>query len=229
MRRRQKRILTIGLIALSSLAIFSGFFIIVRDLVKSSGTAKKSAAAEYTSAIVRNVLFISSRGIDDPVFEAQRAGIEEIFMKKGIALDEFVLDLALPGGDFERLMADTLELKMSAQPKFDAVIAGDDTSLDFVSSHIDSLFKGIPVVFLGLTRIRHAQEASENPLVTGSVNIHPIGKILDTAILQNPDARYVTAIVDGSISNSGDEEQFYSFALSYPKLMFSTLAPHAVA
>ena len=103
MRRRQKRILTIGLIALSSLAIFSGFFIIVRDLVKSSGTAKKSATAEYnTSAIVRNVLFISSRGIDDPVFEAQRAGIEEIFMKKGIALDEFVLDLALPGGDFER-------------------------------------------------------------------------------------------------------------------------------
>ena len=223
MRRRHKRIVTIGLIVLSSLAIFSGFFIIVRDLVKSSGTVKKSAAAEYTSTIVRNVLFISSRGINDPVFDAQRSGIQEIFMKEGIALDEFVLDMALSGNDFERLMSETLELKLSSQQKFDAVIAGDDTSLDFVSSHIDGLFKDIPVVFLGLTRIRHAQEASENPWMTGSVSIHPIGKILDTAIQQNPDARYVTAIVDGSISNGGDEEQFYSFALSYPKLRFGTI------
>ena len=226
MRRKQKRLLTFGLIVLAAVTVFLGFYLICRSLAAESKKIDFSMDnTEYNPLTGKTVLFVTAREMEDPVFDAQKEGVQEILSEKGIAVDEFVIDTFVEDGDKDGadLLVNVFKFRMEDGPKYDAIITGDDLSLDFVIGNRSELFDGIPVVFMGTTQIRHAQKSAENPLMTGSIEIRPIKETLDVAVMQNPSARYVTAIVDGSPLAYGDKEQFYSFALSYPKYIFTTL------
>ena len=224
MRRRHKRILTVALIVLSSLEISAGFFIVFHGLFKSSKEFEVSRGGDDVPVLGgKSVLYITSRSTDDSVAEEQKSGMMEVFSGEGIDIDSFVMDtFPEPRKNYPNTV-EALKMRMNGRPEYSAVVVGDDASLEFVDSNRDELFRGMPIVFMGLTQIQLGQRAAEKSVMTGSVNRHCIKEILDVAIPQNPGARYVTAIVDGSVSAGGDEEQFYSFGLTYPAFMFSTL------
>ncbi len=226
MRRRQRRIIKIAIFFLSALAILSGFFIIFHDMtvdLRKSSVNSDGFSGFDAAGVSKRVLFLSANRLDSPVFMAQKDGISEVLAKEGVVLDEMLID-SYVGSEFgEELVSQSILCRMEGKPKYDAVLTGDDVSLDFVENHGDELFPGTPVVFLGLTKIKHAQKAAGNPLMTGSVNIRCISEILDIAIPQNPAAHYITAILDGSAIAHGDEKQFYSFRTKYPDYVFGSM------
>lgn len=225
MRRKSKLVFKILAIVFSSLAIFYGFFAAGAVLVSESEATKKNTSVSVDSSLnEKNVLFVSAKGMDDPIFAQQKKGILSVFLSNGIFLDEILLDpYSCDDPVWEEHFVGLHKKRIESHPEYDAVIVGDDVSLSFVEKHQEELFKDIPIVFLGVTNVAHAQRAVENPMITGSLSVHCLEEIINIAILQNPDAKYVTAIVDGTDMDVGEISQFYSLSTLYPDYIFSSI------
>ena len=161
MRRRHKRILTVALIVLSSLEISAGFFIVFHGLFKSSKEFEVSRSGDDVPVHGgKSVLYITSRSTDDSVAEEQKSGMMEVFSGEGIDIDSFVMDtFPEPRKNYPNTV-EALKMRMNGRPEYSAVVVGDDASLEFVDSNRDELFRGMPIVFMGLTQIQLGQRAA---------------------------------------------------------------------
>lgn len=106
---------------------------------------------------------------------------------------------------------------------YDGIIAADDDALHFVMEYRQDLFENVPVVFEGINDEKFAQQASMKSNVTGIVETFPLEETIQMAMNVQPQAKYVVAISDDSISGLGSTKQFLDARAVFPHLAFSLI------
>jgi diguanylate cyclase (GGDEF)-like protein len=172
----------------------------------------------------QKVLLISSYSPNYMTFFNQIDGIKDQFEGRDIQLDiEFM--------DTKRFFTEenienfhkTLSYKIKHSEPYDALIVADDNALNYYEVHAEELFKGIPLVFLGINNVEHAEIAANNPLITGVVESISLLETIEIAYDLIPEAKRVVAIVDATTTGQGDLVTFYESASEFPNLDFETI------
>ena len=172
----------------------------------------------------KRVLFISSYSPSFKTFFQQVGGIKSVFENENVELDiEFM--------DSKRLYTDenignfytSLKYKIENLKSYDAVIVGDDNALNFTVEHQQELFKGVPIVFMGVNNVENAIKASETPYITGAIEASSIWETIEIGSVFNDKAKNVVALTDNTNSGQGDLESYYREADKFESLNFTDL------
>ncbi len=172
----------------------------------------------------RHVLFISSYNENFPSVPEQIKGIKDVFAPLNIHLDiEYMDTKRFDTNESRRLFYELLKYKIDNLKPYDAVIAGDDNALQFVMDYQENLFKGLPMVFLGVNDYERAKRASEDKYITGIVEEIYLKENIELGRKINKNAVRVVAIVDDTLTGRGDREQFYSNREYFKDLIFEEI------
>jgi len=156
------------------------------------------------------VLVINSYHPGFPTFFQQIAGIRSVLDEKNVLLDvEFMDSKRFPGREQRERFLKELSRKLPLSGPYDIVVTSDDNALTFALNHGEELFKGTPVVFLGVNDRTLALAQNDNPLVTGVVEAVSMKDTLALMARLHPDATEIVAIVDDTPSGLGDLKTFY--------------------
>jgi len=170
------------------------------------------------------ILMIVSYHSSFPTYFDQIEGV-----RKGLSEVDYYLDVE--SMDSKRfftpenlsLFEERIRYKLANLPSYDGIITADDNALDFVLSHQDSLFSGIPVVFFGVNDRDKALRQNQNPHVTGVIEAISMGDTLDFILKAHPRVERITAIVDNTVSAQGDLSSFYQESSQREGPVFSDL------
>nr|WP_312578185.1 ABC transporter substrate binding protein [Sedimentibacter sp.] len=178
----------------------------------------------YCAEVNKNVLFISSYDQNFATVPEQIEGIQSVFNLNKINLDLEYMDTKRFDTDenvsnFYQL----IKYKMNNLETYDAVIVGDDSALQFAIDNRDSLFKNLPVIFLGINDINRAKYANEYKNMTGIIEETSIKENIEIAMKFNKNAKRVVAIIDNTLTGVGDREQFYSIKNDFKQLKFDDI------
>lgn len=172
----------------------------------------------------KHVLFISSYGESFLSVPDQIKGIREVFDPLNIQVDvEYMDTKRFDTKESRRLFYDLLQYKMDHLKPYDGVIVGDDNALQFAMDYQEDLFKGLPVVFLGVNDYSRADAADANPYITGIVEEMSLKENIEFGLKINRNAARVVAIVDDTMTGRGDREQFYKNQEYFKQLTFQDI------
>lgn len=96
--------------------------------------------------------------------------------------------------------------------RYDAVIAVDDDALDYVLTHREDGFEGIPVIFANINSWERAQEAAADPYITGIYETFFGVETIEAAMSLYPKANRVVGISDHSLTGEAMSERFLEAA-----------------
>lgn len=121
------------------------------------------------------VLFISSYHPSFPSFDQQVRGLRTALEDTGFNAQKALMDIEFI--DSKRFPKATqipafraaLASKLTALPRYDAIIVGDDNAFSFALAEQNGLFRDVPIVFLAVNNIAKAIDQNNNPQVTGVV------------------------------------------------------------
>ncbi len=82
----------------------------------------------------------------------------------------------------------------------DIILATDDNAVDFLLTHRDTLFPGVPVVFSGLNTAKKEHRVQVEGF-TGLTESVDVKRTLDLIIKLHPDVKQVIAIADATIGS----------------------------
>ncbi|MFA9378704.1 MAG: EAL domain-containing protein [Lachnotalea sp.] len=179
----------------------------------------------YASKIEKkNVLFISSYSESFITVPDQLKGLQSVFDNNNVYLQVEYMDT-------KRFSADenvanfytSLKYKLENGSKYDAIIVGDDTALQFAMDHQEELFSGLPIIFFGINDIERAEKAVSNPYMTGIIEETSLVDNIQIACKFNSNATKVKAIVDDTLAGQGDQKQFEKASESFLDLEFQTI------
>ena len=161
----------------------------------------------------RNVLFVTSYDISFPTVRFQVEGLYSVLDKDSVSIDVEEMDCKrLPTKEniasFERRLA----YKMARLPRYDAVVVADDYAFTLALAQQDSLFAGMPIVFLGVNNERLALKQEENPRMTGVVESLGLAETIRLMKKLFPDSPRAIAISDGTLTGQADSDAFASAA-----------------
>ena len=190
-----------------------------------------ASTAALAEALPRpRLLFISSYHPDFPSFFPQirglRAGLEEAGYKRdNIALDIEFMDtkrfpMAVIGPRFRAALA----LKLAALPRYDIVVVADDNAFDFALDNRDSLFRGIPIVFLGVNDKQKALAQDPSTGVVGVVEERSVGDTLRLIEKLYPDSGWIYVVVDETPTGILNRRQFEAEAKHLTRLKVKILS-----
>ena len=132
----------------------------------------------------KRVLFLSSYHPGFPTFFSQVNGLRKGLAEKGFDEKNLILDIEFL--DAKRF-APALQVPMAATilarkfanfPPYDLVITGDDHAFKLAVARQDDLFRGSPVVFLGVNDAKAGLAQNANPRVTGVVEHYSVMETL---------------------------------------------------
>lgn len=191
-------------------------FILFLGLILPFHLAAINADAEDDS--VQRITFLSSYSLTFPTVTRQVSGVDDALGSSDIVLSyEFMDSKELDNStDIERF-TDYLEYKWERIGKPDALIVGDDNALQLVLSKRNTMFKDIPVVFLGIDDLDSAKKA-HNLNMTGVTETGPIKTNIDLARKIYPSAKRILAVVDDSQSGKGAQYTISQMQQYYPDI-----------
>lgn len=162
----------------------------------------------------KNVLFISSNSPGFISFNDQVKGIKEAIGNRAVLQVEYMDSKTFNSEENETIFYHLLKYKLNNYEKFDAIIIGDDSALEFALQYREELFKDIPLIFLGINNLELANEAIGNELVYG-VGEEP--SIDDTIGFINKihKPKNIIAVTDKPIEYAEEIEQFYILQYKY--------------
>ncbi len=108
------------------------------------------------------------------------------------------------------LLREAYRFKYSNQ-KLDAVICSDDAALDFLLSHRDELFPGVPVVFCGINDFS-GDRISGRTGFTGVVEDFDLKSTIEIALKLHPGTRHIAVVSDSTSTGSVNLERFREVA-----------------
>ena len=160
-------------VALSVLAVLSVVLMLVgvsrlyglyKNLAENDGTMARASLRDKKQ---HSVLFLSSYSQSHFSVPLQWDGISKAFEGTEVLLDTEYMDMKNNADDesqamFEQLLSHKLESHI-----YDVLIVGDDAALNFAEGHRNDLFKGLPVVFLGINDFDHAHKVHDEGWATG--------------------------------------------------------------
>ena len=183
---------------------------------KADPLPEVSPLGESNALIEGRILFISSYSPAFMTFNNQLDGIRSQLREGYVELDiEYMDSKRFYTTENIENFRRSLQYKLENTQPYDVVIVADDNATAFAIENQETLFKGIPIIFLGVNNFDYAVEISRDPMVTGVVESSSIKETIELAQMLIPDARRVVAIVDDTNSGQADLAQFYS---SYNKV-----------
>ena len=171
-----------------------------------------------------NILFLSSYHAGFDTLPDQMEGIRSALSQRNWRFDIEYMDTKRLNTDEQRgVFREHLAHKFSELDRYDLVLVGDDNALQFVMDERESLFSGIPVVFLCINDFDRALQASGDRLTTGVVEQASLPDNVRLALRLEPDLQRLVGLVDSTMTGLGDLLQFEALASQFPDLTFEVL------
>ncbi len=156
------------------------------------------------------VLLISSYNSSFPTYFEQINGIKSVLDSMDVSLDVESLDSKrFNDSTVYNLYSELLEFKLNNDNNYKAVIVSDDNALDFVLSKQSTLFKNIPMVFLGVNDIAKALVMNTNPNVTGIVEEVSMKETIKLMLELFPTNNKIYVISDNTKTGKIDLKYFH--------------------
>ncbi len=204
-------------------AIYSKCILVVLVVFCLAGGIFGKAFASAEDEGEKRVLFISSYSYSWPSVPYQIAGIKSS-LGENVNLEFVFMDTKEVDDKMSRkLFLQTMQHRMLMVKPYDAVIAGDDAALQFVTTYQNELFEGIPIVFEGIDDVERAIEAGNNAYITGIAEQINYEENIEIGLKVNPKATKIVAILDDTLSGKGLHKQFYALQDKYPELEFDEI------
>ncbi|MBP5451955.1 MAG: EAL domain-containing protein [Treponema sp.] len=213
-----------ALIVLGSLLILVALMLLIFYFVFNPTLKGKNDSSNMDPMWpTHKVLYLDSFSTTYPSYNLQEAGLKEGLYTNNISYDVVYMDTKNYGTEEEisQFYQFFKERLLNSNKKYDGLIAGDDAALKFALEYQDELFPGLPIVFFGVKNIELAEEASNNPLITGFIEETYLNDTFDLAGQLLPQATKITAIYDNTAIGQEEQENFFSFRSNYPEYEFS--------
>ena len=172
---------------------------------------------------VKRILFISSYSYEWDSVPAQIEGLRQALPADKYSLDyEFMDTKNVKYSDGYREFYENLKYKLTSGESFDGVILADDAALKFAMKYRGELFKGLPIVFLGVEDLDMARKAAGIRNVTGITETADYAKNLKIAGRMFPEADTLVFIIDNMENGRGiagqlaaGSDQFSNYKVKY--------------
>ena len=175
----------------------------------------------------KNILYISSYSNTFPTFPQQVRGLESVFRKyDNINVDyEFMYSRNYANMPINvKLFSDLLGYKLRhAMYPVDLVMVADDDAFNFALDRRHTLFKGLPVVFLGVNDLKKARKFNHDPQFTGVAENVSIGKTVELMLKLFPNKGEIYIICDNTVTGLANLKVFFEYAAVHPKLKYTLL------
>ncbi len=172
----------------------------------------------------KHILYINSYSPNFPTFVKIDKVLQHYQKKSNNQIEtQFLHAKKYNSSDYIPILKERFKYILSKSKKVDLILASDDFAFNFVLQMQDSLFKNIPVVFLGVNNKQLAVNQNNNKLVTGVIEDVSIYETIKHAIELDPDMKEIIAISDDMESGLQDKQQFYAVADSFPNITFSDM------
>jgi diguanylate cyclase (GGDEF)-like protein len=196
--------------------------IVVIGIISYYVTIRPNVA--YSREKDKHVLFISSYSESFLSVPDQIKGIREVLNPLNIQLDvEFMDTKRFDTKESRKLFYDLLKYKLDNLAPYDGILVGDDNALQFAMDYQEDLFKGLPIVFLGVNDYNRARLAASDQYITGIVEEMSLRENIQFGLKINKNAKRVVAIVDDTLTGRGDREQFYQNQAYFKQLAFEDI------
>ena len=171
----------------------------------------------------KRVLFISSYSPSFPTFFSQIDGLKESFDGYPIILDIEFMDTKrfFTPENIERFK-ESISYKMSSID-YDLVITSDDNAITFVMDNKDDLFSDLPIIFFGTNNDSNAQLYAQDTDVTGVVEEVSMKETIDLALLFNPLAENIIALVDDTVTGQSELATFNDLTTTFSSYNLFTI------
>ena len=161
----------------------------------------------------RNILYITSYDMSFPTVNRQLEGLRSVLNADSVAIDVEEMDCKrFPEAGNVSSFEERLAFKLARLPRYDVAVVADDNAFAFALSRQDSLFAGVPVVFLGVNNERMAMKQESNPGMTGVVESLGLNGTIRLMKKLFPNSPRAIAISDGTLTGRADSDAFSSAA-----------------
>ena len=175
----------------------------------------------------KNILYISSYSNTFPTFPQQVRGLESVFGKyDNINVDyEFMYSRDYVNTPINiKLFSDLLGYKLRhAIYPVDLVMVADDDAFNFALDRRHTMFKGLPVVFLGVNDLKKARKFNHDPQFTGVAENVSIDKTVELMLKLFPNKGEIYIICDNTVTGLANLKSFFEYAAAHPKLKYTLL------
>lgn len=140
------------------------------------------------------ILFISSFDSNFISIEDQLNGIKKELNNNAHIIIEYMNSKTFNSAENEETFYNLLKYSLENYDKIDAVIAGDDDATEFCIKYRDTLFKDIPISFLGVQDFDRLNRALECELVSGVSEVESIRANIELIKTLHPNVDTITFI-----------------------------------
>ena len=172
---------------------------------------------------IDRVLFISSYSYAWQPVTQQIEGIKEKLGEDTLIDYQFMDTKNVNTKKAIELFYERIHYFLQKVPDYDVVIVGDDAAFHFAMEYRQELFPKTPIVFEGVENVDEALKAGEDPLISGVVEKLSYENTLKAAHQIYPDAKYVTAILDDTVSGQAEREEYYKCQQQFPEFTFEEI------
>lgn len=169
------------------------------------------------------VLFISSYSCAWKPVTQQMEGIRKKLGDETLIDYQFMDTKNVNTKKSQQLFYERMQYFLEKVPAYDVVIVGDDAAFHFAMEYRDTLFENTPIVFEGVENVGEALNAAKDPLISGVLEKLSYKNTLKIAHQIYPDASYVTAILDDTVSGQAEREEYYQYKQQFPELTFEEI------
>ncbi len=144
-----------------------------------------------------------------PTFLPVTNGLKKVFDANDVKLDVEVMDTKRFYNDtnFENFTR-ALSHKLDSLPTYDVLIAADDNALNYATQHRKDLFRGIPIVFLGINDVENGTKLAREHRLTGVLESVSMEETVGLMHLLLPDLKNIVVVSDGTPSGQADLHKF---------------------
>ncbi len=171
-----------------------------------------------------HILYINSYSPNFPTYAKIDKVLQDYQKKSNNQIEiQFLYAKKYNSSDYIPILKERFKYILSKSKKIDLILTSDDFAFNFVLSMQDSLFKDIPVVFLGVNNKQLALNQNNNKLVTGVIEDVSMYETIKHAIELDPEMKEIIAISDDMESGLQDKKKFLAVADSFPNIIFSEM------
>lgn len=201
-----------------SVRLIFGIMLFIISFVATSNYIIADSRPEY-----KHVLYISSYNPNFVSFNDQVSGIKKETGDNVVLQIEYMDAKTFSSKENEENFYNSIKYKLKNYKKFDVVVCGDDRALNFSLKHRNELFKDIPLVYLGVSEVKLANEANNEDNVYGVTEFPSIKENIDL-ISRLHSGKNIIAITDNPTEASTEIKEFYNYKNEYKNLNFEHIS-----
>lgn len=201
-----------------SVRLIFGIMLFIISFVATSNYIIADSRPEY-----KHVLYISSYNPNFVSFNDQVNGIKKETGDNVVLQIEYMDAKTFSSKENEENFYNSIKYKLKNYKKFDVVVCGDDRALNFSLKHRNELFKDIPLVYLGVSEVKLANEANNEDNVYGVTEFPSIKENIDL-ISRLHSGKNIIAITDNPTEASTEIKEFYNYKNEYKNLNFEHIS-----